>query len=227
MPADQPMTFYLLTIRGVLKSATLEEARAIHNATAGLPANVKVAKALGDLSHKVYIPATQTGPEAGEFLILDVWNNLDGLNQFFANKDVQEQAGQIFAERDPVVWLPAPGFMNYHLPAPHGCDDRTVAMVRGRLHSLEGGLAVHNGIVTQGVNAARLHGDLSHDSYLRLAAPGTPEALEFCAIDVWMDPAGMGQYYSDPNFPAALGQLFAGQPAISSWRHPAGEWVEW
>ncbi len=156
-----------------------------------------------------------------------MWNSLDGLNQFFANEHVQAQAAQIFTDRDPVVWLPAPGFLNYHLPAPHGRNDRTVAMVRGRLPSLEQGLAVHNGIVTQSVNDARKAGDLSHDAYLRLAAPGTPEALEFCAIDVWSDPAGMGQFYSNPAFPAALGQLFAGQPTQSAWRHPAGEWVEW
>ena len=227
MSPEAALPLYLLTIRGQLKPATLEAARAVHNATAGAPANVAAARALGDLSHMVYVPANQTGPEAGEFLILDVWNSLEGLNQFFANKQVQEQAGEIFAQRDPVVWQPAPGFFNYYLPAPHGRDDRTVAFVRGRLPSLEQGQAVHNQIVTNTVQAARMAGDLSHAAYLRLAAPGTPEALEFCALDVWMDPVGMSRLYSDPAFPAALAQLFAGAPTQSAWRHPAGEWVEW
>ena len=39
---------------------------------------------------------------------MDVWNNLEGLNEFFANLQVQEQAGRIFSRRDPVVWAPAP-----------------------------------------------------------------------------------------------------------------------
>src|SRR5436853_6987038 len=108
MSPEPEMTFYLLSIRGKLKPDTLEAARAIHNETAGAPANVAAARALGDLSHMVYVPAGGgPGAGAGEFLILDQWNSLEGLNQFFANPHVQEQAGQIFSARDPVVRAPA------------------------------------------------------------------------------------------------------------------------
>jgi hypothetical protein len=227
MSPDQDLTFYLLSIRGKLKPAALEDARLVHNATAGLPANVAVARALGDVSHMVFVPADQTGPEAGEFLILDVWNNLDGLNQFFANPQVQEQAGQIFTERDPVVWMPATGFLDYHLPAPHGRNDRTVAVVRGPVSSAEHARGAHNEIVGAQVNAARMAGDLSHDAYLRLKAPGANGAAEFLAVDVWMDAAGMAEFYSNPNLPGAFQKLFAGAPSLSTWRHPAGDWVEW
>src|SRR5262245_7156508 len=95
MTGMQGPSLYLLAIRGTLASPTLEEARAIHNATAGAPPNIAAAWALGDLSHMVYVPAGPPTAEAGEFLILDVWNSLDGLNQFFANPQVQHQAGQI------------------------------------------------------------------------------------------------------------------------------------
>ena len=232
--SEQPLTFYLLSIRGKLKPATLEAAREIHNATAGAPANVAAARALGDVSHMVYVPADphsngagHNGTGAGEFLILDVWNSLEGLNQFFANEHVQAQAAQIFTERDPVVWAPAPGFHTYHVPAPHGRHDRTVAVVRGSVHSPEQAQAVHNDFVTSHVNKARIHGDLSHDAYFRLAAPGSPEALEFFAVDVWMDPAGMAAEYADPSFGPIFQKLFAGAPNATAWRHPEGEWVEW
>lgn len=221
------MPSYLLTIRGTLKPATMQEAREVHNATAGLPANVQVARALGDLSHKVYVPLAQQNGHAGEFLILDVWNQMDGLNQFFANPHVQEQAGQIFSDRDPVVWTPAEGFFNYHLPAPHGNNTRIVAVVRGTLRSVEEGRAVHNEIVSSQVNAARMAGDLSHEAYLRLAAPGTPEALEFFAVDTWMDAEGMARYYDNPEFLKGFSRLFAGPPTTSVWQHPEGDWVEW
>ena len=79
----------------------------------------------------VYVPLETSGPEAGEFLILDLWNSMEGLNMFFANPTVQEQAGKIFSQRDPVVWQPADGFFGYHFPAPYGRNDRIVGVVRG------------------------------------------------------------------------------------------------
>jgi quinol monooxygenase YgiN len=221
-------TLYLLTIRGNLASPTLEAARTIHNQTAGLQSNVVVAQSLGDLSHMVYVPAMpQSGAGAGEFLILDVWNNLEGLNQFFANPHVQEQAGQIFATRDPVVWMPAEGFLGYNLPAPYGQNNRIVAIVRGKVHSIAAAKATHNAIVASQIAKARRAGDISHQAYVRLAPPNSPEALEFFAVDVWLDAAAMGEYYADPGFQSAIGELFAAPPDVSVWTHPTGDWVEW
>jgi quinol monooxygenase YgiN len=227
MSPEPDMTFYLLSIRGKLKPDTLEAARAIHNSTAGASANVAAARALGDVSHMVFVPSDQNGPKAGEFLILDVWNSMDGLNQFFANPHVQEQAGQIFTERDPVVWMPATGFLGYHLPAPFGRNDRTVAIVRGPVQSPEQAKVVHDEFVGSQVNKARMAGNLSHEAYFRLAAPGTNGAAEFFAVDVWMDAEGMARHYADPALPAAFQKLFAGEPSATTWRHPEGDWVEW
>jgi hypothetical protein len=224
---NQTLPLYLLAIRGTLAPSTLEAARSIHNATAGAPANVAAAQSLGDLSHMVYVPLGEHTAGAGEFLILDVWNNLDGLNQFFANPQVQEQAGQIFRARDPVVWVPADGFLSYHLPAPYGKNERIVAVVRGTVRSRREAQAAHNAIVASQVNKARKAGDLSHQAYFRLAPPESPEALEFFAVDVWMGAAGMGQFYEDPEFMHGFEGLFAAAPSTSVWTHPAGDWVEW
>jgi quinol monooxygenase YgiN len=175
----------------------------------------------------VYVPLDHGSTDSGEFLILDIWNNMDGLNQFFANPHVQEQAGQIFSQRDPVVWTPAEGFYSYHIPTPYGKNDRIVAVVRGTVKSRDEAMAVHNEIVGSNVNAARKAGDISHEAYFRLAPPGSPEPLEFLAIDVWMDAAGMGQYYEQPGFMSSLSKLFAAEPMTSVWTHATGNWVEW
>src|SRR4051794_30501702 len=179
---------YLLAIRGTLAPPTLEAARAIHNQTAGAPANVEAARALGDLSHMVYVPlegqANREG--AGEFLILDLWNSLEGLNRFFENPHVQEQAGQIFTARDPVVWAPTSDLLSYHFPAPYGKNERIVSVVRGQMRSREEAGAAHNAIVAGQVNKARKAGSLSHEAFFRLAPPNTADALEFFAVDVWM-----------------------------------------
>lgn len=227
MSKSMDMPIYLLAIRGTLKAPTLEAARKIHNETAGAPANVAAARALGDLSHMVYAPLERAANGASEFLILDVWNSIEGLNQFFANKQVQEQAGLIFESRDPVVWTPADGFFNYHIPAPYGKNDRIVAVVRGTLPSREEGQQVHNTIVGSQVNAARMAGDMSHDAYFRLMPPDAPESLEFFAVDTWMSAAGMKKYYDNPEFLSGFQKLFSAPPTTSIWQHPEGDLVEW
>jgi quinol monooxygenase YgiN len=224
---SQTLETYLLAIHGKLAPKTLEAAREVHNRTAGAPQNVAVARSLGDLSHMVYIPVDHSGPEAGEFLVLDQWNNLDGINQFFANPTVQEQAGQIFVERDPVVWKPAEGLITYHFPAPADRKDRIIGVVRGLVRSQADALKMHNALVGSAINKARAAGNMSHEPFFRMAAPGSPEALEFFAVDVWFDAAGMQKHYEDPEFMKGFMQMFTAEPMATIWVHPAGEWVEW
>jgi hypothetical protein len=224
--SDQNHTIYLLTIPGRLAPASLDAARQIHNDTAGAQANVAAARSLGDLSHMVFVPVEADDHHAN-FLIMDLWNRLEGLNTFFADPHVQEGGGMIFSQREPVVWLPAPGFVSYHIPAPSGKNERFVGVVRGMLRSVEEACEVHNRLVGGGVNQARAAGNLTHEAYLRLAPPGAPEGLEFCAVDTWFDLASMGQYYNQPGFMENLVQMFAGEPSATIWTHPAGQWVEW
>jgi len=224
---SQDLTLFLLSIRGELAAPNLEGARKTHNATAGAPANIKVAQALGDLSHKVHVPLHADGKGAGEFLILDVWNNLDGLNQFFANPTVQEQAGEIFSRRDPVVWIPAEGFVSYHLPAPFGANDRVVSVARGPLPGLDKAMKIHNSGSAGMINSARQAGNLSHEAWLRMAPPGAAQPPELIAIDVWVDHDRMSEYYDRPEFMQTLDGLFTTEPDFSVWTHPKGDWVEW
>src|SRR5260370_21431807 len=138
---------YRLAIRSNQIPPTLEAARTIHNETAGAPANVAAARALGDLSHMVYVPTDRPKSGAGEFLILDLWNSMNGLNQFFANPQVQEQGGRIFRSRDPVVWAPAEGFNAYHYPAPSNKTERILAIIRGMVPSRAEARKRHNAII--------------------------------------------------------------------------------
>jgi hypothetical protein len=218
---------FLLAIRGTLAPATIEAARSLHNSTAGAPENVAAARSLGDLSHMVYVPLEPPKKGAGEFLILDIWNSMEGLNKFFANPTVQEQGGRIFSARAPVVWAHVPGWAGYTFPTPYGKNDRIVALVRGSVKSRDKARELHNGFVSGQVNKARLAGNVSHDAYFRVMPPGSPESLEFFAVDVWMDVQGMGRHYADPGFMDGFKDLFSGAPDTSTWTHPPGTWVEW
>ncbi len=223
----QPMPFYLLTIRGSLAPATVADAEALHNKTAGDPASVAAAKSLGDLSHMIYLSMQNAASGAGEVLFLDQWNSVEGLNTFFANPTVQEQGGQIFTQRDAAVWAPAEGYYNYHLATPYGNDTRIVALVRGTVASRQDAMTLHNQIVASQINTARAVGDIAHDAYFMVTPPGTPDSLEFLAVDVWTSAEGMMKYYGDPGFQAAAAKLFTAPPAVSTWNQTTGGWVEW
>lgn len=225
------LTLYLLTIRGMLSPATIEESRTVHNMTAGDPAGVAAAKSLGDVSHMVYVPLEHEGhgktKGAGEFLIMDLWTSIDGLNTFFSDHKVQEGGAMIFSERDPVVWAPAAGFTSYQIPAPFGMNDRFVTTARATVKSLEEACELHNQAVAKTVNKARKVGNLSHESYLRMAAPGSPEALEWLGVDVWMRPDEMMSLYEDPEFLEGFDHMFTGEANVGIWVHPKGDWIEW
>jgi hypothetical protein len=85
----------------------------------------------------------------------------------------------------------------------------------------------HNAIMAKQVNKSRMAGNMSHEAYFKLAPPGTPETLEFFAVDVWMSASGMTSYYKDPEFQRSFHELFTAPPTTSTWSHPTGEWVEW
>src|SRR5216683_3115437 len=200
-------TVYLLAIRGNLLPPTLEVARTIHNETVGAPANVAAARALGDLSHMVYVPTDRTKSGAGEFLILDLWNSMNGLNQFFANPQVQEQGGRIFRSRDPVVWEPAEGFNTYHYPAPSNKTERIVAIVRGMVPSRAEARKRHNAI-TANKSTNRECQETCHMKHTSNSLHQEPETLEFFAVDIWMSASGMNSFYQDPEFKQSFYELF-------------------
>ncbi|SRR6266496_4544618 len=224
-------TLYLLMIRGTLSPKTLEEARNVHNMTAGDPAGVAAAKSLGDVSHMVYVPVDHDDHDksdgAGEFLIMDLWTSPDGINTFFSDHKVQEGGAMIFSQRDPVVWAPAQGFTSYHIPAPFGINDRFITTARATVKSLEEACELHNQAVAKTISRARKAGNLSHESYLRLAAPGSPESLEWLGVDVWMRPDEMMSLYEDAEFLEGFDHMFTGEANVGVWTHPKGDWTEW
>lgn len=218
---------FLFAFRGALKPKTLEDARNTHNMTAGNPGGVTAARALGDLSHNVFVRLGDTKGTSGELLILDLWNNLEGFNQFFANKQVQEGATMIFTSvenRD--LWSPAQDFRSFILPTPANKTDRYVGMLRGVVSSLEGAKAAFDKMAKT-INAARMEGQVSHEIFFRMTPPGRPAALDILGVDVWMDEVGMERFYSNPQHTAPLRDIFTGPPATSTWKHPAGQWIEW
>lgn len=219
---------FLLAIRGVLKPKTTEEARNTHNVTAGNPDGVAAARALGDLSHNVFVTLGDTKGTAGELLILDLWNNLEGFNRFFSDPRVQEGGAMIFAPGvNRELWSYAQDIRSFVLPLPAGKNDRCVGLVRGTVRSREAAKAAFDKMAKDTINAARMEGQISHEIFFRMPSPGQPPTLDLLGVDVWMDADGMGRFYSNPQHIAPLQEIFTSAPALSTWKRPTGQWIEW
>lgn len=224
----QKMTFNLLTIIGKVKPGSIEATCELHNQTAGNAEGVAAAKALGDMSHMTFMPLDAATNFKGDLLFMDIWNSMDGMNNFFSDAQVQGGANMMFDSREAVVWTKLHGFLNYHFPSPTGKNDRIVGIVRGTVRSLEEAEAIHNEVQEQHVKTARANGIVSHEFYVRMAAPGSPEAMEILGVDIWMNAEGMMKHYMSPEFQnSGLYKMFTGKPSSSTWVHPKGDWVEW
>jgi hypothetical protein len=224
-PADAGAATYLLTVRGKTVPSTLEDTRAIHNATAGAPQSAAGARSLGDLSHNVYAPI---GRELdGQLLFIDLWNSVSGLGTFFSNPQVQAAAGQLFATRDGIVWARLEGFGAYHLSVPSGRSIGAVGLIQVPVTSIEQAAGAFTAYAATTINTARSYGMVSHSTWLRVPNPGEAQTQELIGVDVWMDADRMNEYYDLSLGFDHFGPVFAGAPDTSVWRSAPGEWVEW
>ncbi len=225
---SKKMTFSLLTIMGKVKPTSVDTAREMHNQTAGNPGGVAAAKSLGDMSHMAFMPLDAATNFKGDILFMDIWNDVDGLRKFFSDPQVKAGGDMMFVSKEAVVWNKIESFLNFQFTAPSGNNDKIVGIIRGSVKSIAEAEAIHNPAIALNVKAARANGMISHDFYSRLAAPGSPEALEVLGVDVWMSAEGMMKHYSSPEFQnSGLYKMFTSKPSSSTWVHPKGEWVEW
>ena len=224
-PADAGAETFLLTVRGKTIAATLEDARTLHNATAGAPQSAAGARSLGDLSHNVYAPI---GKELdGQLLFIDLWNSMSGLGTFFSNPQVQAAAAQLFATRNGIVWSQLEGFGASHLSLPAGRSIGAVGLLQAKVASVEQAADAFVAYAATTINAARTYGMVSHSLWVRVPNPGEAPVAELIGVDLWMDADRMNEYYELSLGFDHLGPVFAGAPDTSVWRSAPGDWVEW
>jgi hypothetical protein len=221
-PPDAGSTAYLFTLRGTPKPASLDATAKVHNSTAGTPPAITAARSFGDLSHNVF--SAVDGPE---ILIVDFWNSLTGLGQFFSTPDVQAGAGMLFSESDATVWAPTTGYGDFHLLAPSQTPVSAVGILRVNVTSFDAAAVAFNRYAAATMNEARLHGIVSHSTWTRVPNPGEPPTIEVLGVDFWLDAKDMGAYYDRGLGFDVLGPVFAGPPATSLWNEAPGEWSEW
>lgn len=215
-------TVVLLTVRGTVAPATLDDARDLHNMSAGSDQAIAGARALGDLSHNVYLRRGVEGSR--EVLFVDTWTSAEGIGTFFSDPMVQQSAGALFSDRHAVVWAPAEGAGDVVLPAPGDRPVAAIGVLRAPAVSAEAVTKAFAANAARIIGAARVHGQVSRQTFLRLGAPGEP--IEVISIDSWFDVAGMDAFYEDMSNYAEFADAFAGPPDTNTWQ-PAAGWREW
>ncbi|HEY5081521.1 MAG TPA: hypothetical protein VII91_06320 [Bauldia sp.] len=228
LSVDPAPTQFLLTVRGSLAASTRDAGRLAHNQVAGSDEAVAMARSFGDLSHAVYVPTDAPAAGAGELLIIDYWNSVEGLMTFFTNEQVQTGGKLVFkADRENIIWQSTPGLPDFNLPAPMGKNERYVGLAQGPIKSREAAEKVLSEMMRKAANTNRAKGLMSREWFFRMSRPGEKPSLEAIGVDVWFDAAGMQEVYADPDEFAGFGDLFTARPATSAWQKPSGAWVEW
>jgi hypothetical protein len=96
---------YLGVIRGTV--ASREKARTTMNAITSQ--GLHKARKLGYLSHEAYFRLTPPGsPESLELLAVDVWSNLDGMNEYYSDADFNHAFDGFFTSEPSTLVLKHP-----------------------------------------------------------------------------------------------------------------------
>jgi hypothetical protein len=218
---------FLFTVRGELAANDMDGARTAHNMAAGSDQGVAAARAFSDLAHAVFVPVEPPKKGAGELLIIDYWNNPEGIGRFFSDPQVQKGGAMLFSQREAAIWQSSPGLPRCNLPAPAGRSERFVGLARGAVKSREAAEGILAEALRAGVNQSRAKGLMSREWYFRLAGAGERPSLEAIGVDVWFDADGMREVYANPAEMKHFDGLFTGRPELSVWQKPKGHWVEW
>jgi hypothetical protein len=97
---------YIVTVRGKLKGSK-EAAQKVHDTT--VAAVSPKGRSMGSTAHQAYLN-TQ---DEGEFFAVDVWDNLDGIQQLYSDPNLAAEFGKLFqGQPDITIWAQA-GWMEY------------------------------------------------------------------------------------------------------------------
>jgi len=90
---------YIVTVRAMLKGDE-KEAQKVHDATVAKVS--PLGKSMGSTSHQAYLN-TQNRKE---FLAIDVWDNLEGIQKLYSDPNLATEFGKLFEGQPEVtVWV--------------------------------------------------------------------------------------------------------------------------
>ena len=101
------MPFYT-TVRGRLNNTDPQKAMDLHNAI--VASVIPVNEPLGATGHRVFVNVQ----DPMEFLAMDEWQTVEGLQQAFANPETVQKIGSMFDGPPQVtIWAPREGWTSF------------------------------------------------------------------------------------------------------------------
>ncbi|MBK8256078.1 MAG: hypothetical protein IPK82_25845 [Polyangiaceae bacterium] len=217
-----PAPQYAALVRGTLFTTDMTEAQTQHDMLAS--GGESAAKAAGDVAHHVFLGTALLGTQENQFLAMDRWTSVDGMQTFYSNPDFQAAFGALFSgppmletfERQP----------EWHtwgdITSAGDVDPHFWVVVRGHLKESDpaAAQAAHDMVAAGGEGTVTALGDVAHIVFTGLADP-----QEFLAVDVWTGSDNMATVYTNPDFQAAFGALFDAPPSLGVYQ--STNWHQW
>jgi hypothetical protein len=98
---------YIVTVRGMLKSADEEESQKTHDATVEKVS--PLGKSMGSTGHQAYL----NPQNRREFLAIDFWDNLEGIQKLYSDPNLATEFGKLFEGQPEVVIWADSGWFQY------------------------------------------------------------------------------------------------------------------
>jgi quinol monooxygenase YgiN len=211
----------MVLVRGMLASADLAEAQATHDGIA--QQGEAASREAGDIAHQVLLGTSMLDSTPGEFLAIDRWTDLDAMVAFYADPELQEAFGSLFAEPPSVeFFVRAPDWEVWgEMDAGEPFDPYFFHLALGSLADDDGeaAQAAHDQVAAGGKQPSLDAGNVGHIVFLGLEDP-----QRFVAVDIWSVGEPIEPFYSNPMFRQAFEPLFS---SVSEPVYQSTDWYQW
>jgi hypothetical protein len=214
---------WIVLVRGALATTDMAAAKKSHDAIA--KGGETAAKAAGDTAHDVLLGTKMLGTTENQFLGLDQWNNLTGMQKFYSDPTFAKEFAKLFSGTPPTpeTFVMQPTWHSWG--SMKSGDSHTpyyFVVARGKLKESDAAKAkkAHDAVASGGETVVKAAGDVAHIVFTGLADP-----RQFLAIDIWKDSSKLAGVYSDPNFVKGFASLFEGTPSVAVYK--STDWHQW
>ncbi|HEU5059105.1 MAG TPA: hypothetical protein VFU21_21375 [Kofleriaceae bacterium] len=211
----------MVLVRGQLAAADLADARAAHDAIA--QQGEAAAREAGDIAHQVLLGTDMLDSTPDEFLALDRWTDLEAMTAFYADPELAEAFGALFAAPPTIeFFVRAPDWESWgEMDSGEPFDPYFVHLALGRLAAADGEAAqqAHDQVAQGGRQPSIDAGNVGHIVFL-----GHDDPRQFVAVDIWSAGEPIEPFYTSPMFRQAFEPLFS---SVSEPVYRSTDWHQW
>ena len=202
-------------------SVDLSQAKATHDQIA--KSGETAAKAAGDIAHAVLLGTDLLDSTPNEFLAIDRWTDATAMKSFYANPQIQQAFGSLFASPPTIdFYESADGWVAWgDMHSGDAYDPHYVHLALGTLSSTDTATneAAHNQVASAGQAPSMQAGNVAHVVWL-----GLDDQRQFNGVDIWSSDTNIQAFYTNPQVVAAFSQLFS---SVSQPVYRSTDWYQW